>query len=697
MRGRQEGIGRTTSEQLHNANCYAYLKNVVISQDMLNAINALSPSLALGLTNARKEEYAPEFAYADLYTQFFTVVESNLTTLIDTPRQEGLKQHARMLGYRNFLAHNPTGPLVREAKLESTPEKEAGVKGKLSALDDFISSLYTNNNHILESTYHALQHIPLTQTPISKSIESQIAGYLQDTGTRVNIETQTPAEAGSAYGRFTAMISNDFKPQHTTSLATVRAYQHPTPWTELRFGTQGQRDNGIARVSPLFRSWLDVQERTVNSEHLPEQPITHVYFNNLGLDRNDMEGKKERELSLVLHQLEQDHPNVAVITLPADKGFMQSSAYTKTHREFDYQGVYNDFLHIAHQDSASNQPIKDFYISEPIRRRIFQDERGRASPEIEKTKLGELLNNSFQAMGIQEGSKLSAAERQAVWFHFIKFELTSHILQQLSPESVNFSCKDAIDRGGVSSAYFNLVYSIKHNTPMSREEFECALHAAPAMVKARGMNHHVKLIWNTIDAYINANYDLVHSDPQQAWLIEWRDSNCPHARAEELLKLRLEQVTKELNDMPQNTRAQRDAVELGLSVVEKVKEQSLLGVSGKRLLLETVTLTPQVILHPENTRNTRRYEELVDKLLIKYPTLQFLAGLMQSLIAIALYIPSFGKSASLFNEGVATATAAFHHETRKTIQADMKMQIQNVKDDADPQPNDAVEERIGLN
>src|SRR5690606_4438159 len=116
--------------------------------------------------------------------------------------------------------------------------------------------------------------------------------------------------------------------------------------------------------------------------------------------------------------------------------------------------------------------------------------------------------------------QISPAQRQAVWFHFNKFELPNYIIQTLQPESINFSCKDAIDRGGVSSAYYNLVKSFETDHPLSREEFDQALHAAPAMVKGRGMNHHLKMIWNTVDAYVNANYQAIYEDPQKAWLIE---------------------------------------------------------------------------------------------------------------------------------------------------------------------------------
>ncbi len=680
-------VQRYTSDLLHNQNCHAYLGALIIPASVLERIRVISPSLADELSSARAAPYNPTFAYADLYTQFFTVVENNIGALFDAPQDKLLQELALIESRRLFLKENANYPgLARDAKARSTPEYEQAKREELQQLNHFIFSIYNNDNRILENTFEAIQHIPLQHTPIDNDIQSRIAKFVKDDGERVNLQTLSPAQAGSAYGRLTAMMASDYKPQHSTSLATVRKYVHSADGstTELRFGTQGQRDNGVARVSPLFERWLTVQERM----HLPEDgvthPITHVYFNNLGLDRTDMEGKKERELTQVLHELEARHPNVAVITLPADKGLMSSSEYKKTgpNDRHDFQSVNDELLQISHQDPAAQRPIKDFYISDKIRRAVFQDANGRYSKENEKQQLQELLDKSYKAMGIQEGEALTGAQRQAVWFHFIKFELTNAIVKALTPQTVNFSCKDAIDRGGVSSAYYNLMNSLQNNQPMTREEFDQGLHAAPTMVKARGMNHHTKLIWNAVDAYINANYEAIKNEPKQAWLIQWRDLNCPHTRVAELLKLRIEQTQNDLAQIHPVNPTQAEALNQGRVILTKIQQQSDVGVSGKRLLLEAVTRTPDVILRPDDERNNQRYNEVADKLTIKYPKLHVLAGIMKFIAAIALYIPSFGSTKQLFQEGIATARAGFHATTRSHIQEQMKAQVDEMKNDA---------------
>ncbi|MDP1603308.1 MAG: hypothetical protein Q8M03_08590 [Legionella sp.] len=664
----------------------------------------LAPALGKKLETVHKQEaYDPKFPYSDLYTQFFSVLENNIDTLFDEERARLIEKRAHIAASKNFLELNSGNRdyvgLLNEAKRVASPQNEQEIYDKLTKLDHFIFSVYANENGILEHTFNAIQQIPMEHTPIAVDIEKGISSLLKDSGEAVNIETQSPAQAGSAYGRFTAMIADDFKPQHTTSLATRRTYDYNKNSTlkEYRFGTQGQRDKGIERVSPLFERWLRVQEGAPSTNpYQDNSKITHVYINNLGLDRKDMEGTKERALSKTLHELENRHSNIAVITLPADKGLMHQSEFIKTNDSHSYQKVYNEFLQIAAEDPAAERVEKDFYISSKIRKEIFKDGRGFYDKESEKAHLSRLLKASFKALGIKSNRDLSSAERQAVWFHFIKFELPNHIIKTLEPQSINFSCKDAIDRGGVSSAYYNLMKSIEEQHPLSREEFERALHAAPAMVKARGMNHHLKLIWNAIDVYINANdnYEKLKGNPEQAWIIQWRDANCPHARVEALLALRIQQVKKELDIAKHNPAFddyRKKAIEKGVQIINLVEEQSNIKVSGQRLLLETVTRTSDLVFKNPTKADTENYNILAEKLSIKYPALQVLGGLMKSLAGIILLIPTLGRTKEWINKGIATTKAALQSETRAEMLKNMehfKSELKEIKKMDEPENND---------
>lgn len=723
MSSSAEETRKMTSDSLHNENCFYYLKALELPESVLQP--PMSESLINGLKKIKSTEYDSKVGYADLYTQFFTEVEENIAAIFDNKRAELLHKQATLEGHRNFLKHNEntTGyeylqkKAIEQLKLEEENKKKGtDIQSQLKNLDNFIFSIYDNENGILERTFEAIRHIPLSHTPIDAKIEKSISGVLKDDEDRINKTSQSPAQAGSAKGRFTAMISDDFKPQHTTSLATVRTYEYNefSPVRELRFGTQGQRHHGIERVSLLFERWLEVQQRKdleaqkrkaletqepgtleATEPELDESKITHIYFNNLGLDRTkatDFEGKKERALTQELHGLEkketwhaledtEGHSNIAVITLPADKGLMSQHDFEKTDDTHDSKEVFDEFLRIASQDPAATTPIKDFYISPKIRKILFKDPKTNGyTSDFEQEKLRALLSNSFKALGLKDSPTLTTAQRQAVWFHFIKFELTNYIIETLKPNSINFSCKDAIDRGGVSSAYYNLMKSFETKKPMSYEEFDRALHAAPTMVKARGMNHHLNVIWNTVDAYVNANYkDLrKNENKDKAWLIEWRDRNCPHERVASLLKDRIERSKAELNEALKEHPNKEGVIKKGLAILEQIEKQSDIGVSGKRLLLEAARRTPEITLNP-TLENTKQYEEIADKLSIKYPKLQVLGGMMKAFAGLCLHIATAGYATKMMEAGIATAKAGFEAITRKEMQNKMKEQIHGFK------------------
>ncbi|OAJ33019.1 hypothetical protein [Piscirickettsia salmonis] len=89
------------------------------------------------------------------------------------------------------------------------------------------------------------------------------------------------------------------------------------------------------------------------------------------------------------------------------------------------------------------------------------------------------------------------------------------------------TCKDGIDRAGIASAYYNLMQSMKGQMCLSQEEFERALHAAPALVKGRGMNHHIETLWNAVDCYLNSMKERGEGHQVPLWLTQWRDKNRP--------------------------------------------------------------------------------------------------------------------------------------------------------------------------
>lgn len=552
-------------DELININSFEYLANIAknISKELQDKEPVFKRVVELcgGDTN-----YDTNIAYGDLYTQFQLVLE-NFNFAAERNEHE---KAIRLAEARIHIAEQGLLDLnvdilkaEKEGRVEAveafTRQKKSLEKfnillsretikestAKLKQMDAFIDSVYTNENKALDRSHKMVRAVldtaKHTNSGIEKAVRRRLLGYPNsDFLAQLNYllrfsgkNKMTPQEAGSDTARLKAMLAKDFKPQSTTSLASVRTYEHqttpdprgPTP-KEIRFGTQGQYHEGEARVNPNFENWLDVQRRRALDRG--KTGITHIYFNNLGYDRTGYEGERERNLSLRLHNLEAHQANLAVITLPADKGLMDVKLIKDNEKNIDISAARKRMFDIA--SGNSQEAIKDFVISPKVKALLYAD-------ESEAVVLNRLLDKSFRAMGFDPAKpqQLSKADLQAVYFHFVKYEFTNFVIQTLQPETMNMSCKDAIDRGGVSSAYYNLMKSLEKDVPMSKDEFYEALHAAPTLVKGRGMNHHTQLIWNAMDLYIRNKQ--VKNEQVPAWMVEWRDKNAPpHSMQYHLLK-----------------------------------------------------------------------------------------------------------------------------------------------------------------
>jgi hypothetical protein len=392
--------------------------------------------------------------------------------------------------------------------IEKTENEEGPV------IDEFVKTIYRNPNKALKFTgnfIHSSIVKPINnKTNLSRNIEHIIASGLNHNGHK-NINQKTPKDAGSTWGRLNSIIGSNFKPQFT-SIPSIREYRYNAnnPPTEIRMGTQAQIHHNKPKVSPTFRKWLKT---------LPNSgQVQHIYFNSLRQNNSgffDIEGKRERSMTEALNTLENDFKNVAIITLPSSHGAISLDRHNK--KNLTLSEWKKKILDIA-LENGYGPKIEDFHISEQIREKIF------AGMEREN-KLTELIQNSFVKLGYNDPHAIiNPAQQQAIYFDFIKYELTKFIINQLNPSSINFSCKDGIDRGGIASAYYNLISSIESGLAMTEEEFTRALHAAPALVKGRGMNNNIERLWNAINAYIDAQKGNKNIPD---WLYTWRDDYGP--------------------------------------------------------------------------------------------------------------------------------------------------------------------------
>ena len=516
--------------QLRNINCHEYLKYLVdvISFDPKETL----PSIVM-LRKFKEEDYAFESAkaYGNLYTDFFNQLEKDI---------------------------------------EQAVEGRALLLAKIAPLLD---AIYANRNQALERAASMVQKVvdsvchtseDEVKEKINARLNRTITGCVnrlapQDADTAMTkARTFFPALFGSmassmqeGYVKMLAeggakMLSYcgyDTRGMHETCMTSVLQYDYRDFILEqrefeevgekvpllFRMGTQAQYVRGVPRVSPIFEAWLETKK--------PEDDcIIHVYFNKLKRDHSGAEGSVEGKLTEKLEDLENRHTHLAVITLPAHGGLMEVGT-----EESKCNDAFNKILAVA--NNTSQEKIKDFYISPRIKEKLYLG-------SAENAELKKLLNNSFgKILGATDPENathnISPAEFQAVYFHFINYELTDFILKKLKPNSCNKSCKDGIDRANIASLYYHLIKSIEEGKPLSRKEFERALHAAATLVKGRGLNFHSKLLWSAIDHHIEGNAKQSEKNKKKIppWLVEWRNK---HALKESKPYL-INQLTAEIN------------------------------------------------------------------------------------------------------------------------------------------------------
>lgn len=496
-------------DELHNINCYESLR-FIASKIPDNLIKGLSPKIFKKVFEAASAKYQPTKSYGNLYTKFS-------------------KALAKI---------NKTNP---------------------SLYSELSYAVFFNRNLALEHSHGMMRDLlkyDVKQTTRAGmyAIQDRMKSNSEDAVPQIN--NVTPQDMDSILGEIEAATDSTFTPQFYTSLTAIRDFNYKldSDPVEIRSGTQAQFKNDIAIYNPIFKSMLIEQDKQYNKDKSDnDKDITHVYFNNLPYHRPgyrdviallsgkvslrqfvDVAGNREIQLTSALYALENDQKNLAVITFPASKGLLAEDFLEMRQKDITYQTAFNDMLAIAKDNTGKH----DFYISPHIKHKIYGLH--------EDGFLQDLLTKSFEKLGFSPNDKLSPSDRQAVFYHFTKFELTDFIITKLGPKSINFSCKDGIDRGGSSTTYYNLIKSIERGTPMSQDEFERTLHGGPIMVKGRGMNSNIKILWNAIDAYIAGADKNITGKMNVAipvWLREWHRKHAIHGLKEKHVD-KLEQYNK---------------------------------------------------------------------------------------------------------------------------------------------------------
>jgi hypothetical protein len=431
----------------HNMNCYAWLKAFCEQNKSIKILKNILPISEI------LEGYKPENDYTSIYNNLISHI--NKHTLPSKPSDILIEiSHAVYTTEIDFFHLDPSAVEASDEKLPS--EKELRSKSPS----------------------------PVGKRPLS------------------------PRQEGSSFVRAKRMLNliNDH-PMATTCI----------PWKprdkfhrkgQLLMGSQSCEDGKTVLSSfKLFLQSLNNKKKTtsVTGEN---KKSGHVYINLLKNTHSklfDFQRNIEANRSNALHQLEKDEnlkDVIHVISLPADDKILNGKA-----KKFSLQSLINRAVEgIMRSDH-------DFRMSKEAKNKLFGKDRKAAAVGDITEKITELMTESYNAMHTGELSdikkSLDCDKVKAVWFDFIKLQLTDHIINTFNPETFNISCKDAIDRAAVHSLYYN-----KHRVHEGRSDLEFdsesdsesdsdseldheqkeqkLLNKRAQMVKGRGINRHGK-------------------------------------------------------------------------------------------------------------------------------------------------------------------------------------------------------------
>ena len=141
-------------------------------------------------------------------------------------------------------------------------------------------------------------------------------------------------------------------------------------------------------------------------------------------------------------------------------------------------------------------------MSDSTKKKLFPNGQKYENPV--RDKVTELMEESYKRVcgegDFEQMKSQTMGENfiSAIWFDFIKFQLTDHILETLNPKTFNITCKDGIDRAWAHSVYYNEQRNIQGNIKSEEKKSTSVndelIHTPALIVKGRYMNKHNKNI-----------------------------------------------------------------------------------------------------------------------------------------------------------------------------------------------------------
>lgn len=414
------------------------------------------------------------------------------------------------------------------------------------AMDKLFIQAYENESEINALVYEKVIQSAHHQGELAENIRKKT------THPNKNTHIEHPDNQGNAF--FTSMLGIGYHPLKRNNVPYVAfgsATQKKGPHC-IRMGAQTQK-NGM--VNPSFKRYLLANTRkapSIQNENQSDatRQYDYVYINLLkrsARSQEDIEKLKakktffarqkakltdkfvrysegKRGKALELLNFHKDL-NTAVITLPADNLFLLGKIKMKKGgaSENSHLASYGDIFDALKHSILYNK--NDFYFSNDVRTRLF-------GSQVDNGQLETLFSQAVQDVigppnaASGQYAPFTPEQRNAILFQFIKSNLSNHILDVLAPQAYNFSCKDGIDRGAIHTLWYHLNEQYKNGRPMTEAEFKKHLNSPALIVKYRGLNHNLNLIWNVLNHRMKAEPDFAKSHP---WAIDWLKNNLPPA------------------------------------------------------------------------------------------------------------------------------------------------------------------------
>lgn len=323
----------------------------------------------------------------------------------------------------------------------------------------------------------------------------------------------------------------------------------PTSRTCLRIGAQ-TRDSGY--VNSTFQRYLLANART-RAAITPENPqgqYDYVYISLMKTEESRQDVQKSgmakkidqfvrnsegtRAAAIECINLAKDF-RAAAITLPADGGFFLGDFSLSKGKALN--NAKTNMADLSKQLISSIQLDRnDFSMSKDVKKRLFGEPfNGSIIEQLLKEAIVDVVPGS-NGKNLNE-INLAPAERNAVLFQFVKWNLSNFILDTLNPRAYNMSCKDAIDRGGIHTLWYHMNLLAKNGTPMTKEEFFTYLDTPAMIVKYRALNANRNLLLNVMQQRLATDSTFAKQHP---WAADWVAANSPKVNtvtAEEKVEL----------------------------------------------------------------------------------------------------------------------------------------------------------------